>query len=792
MQVLEKGNIQVAVHTASQSVWCEFRVRGPDDAWTTVLLTGAMAPTVVQSTENSPVCEDPELEWRVPGEPNTQCLTGAHRAAEVTEEAIALRGHMAEHSLTTRIVLSGEDGVQVVTRVRIGARTHLVRCMHHLYFAPQGRLAPSQTLDFAWLPALHRQADHLCADHFFRSPTVMVADRGHYAALLPDLTLFPGDPAMGHALDLRVADTALPGPRLSYGLCSSQPEGHGYFQYSPERAPELQDVEVSFGFQLWLGHSASHTEIVRRVASHLWRRHGRPLMADPRPQVLPFGEYGARYTFRHELPASVRTTERDGITCMGLENPMPRGAHFQARENDLHVGYGLRHYAQSQANPDLKAIADGILRLMTGAPRREGAFPCLYRFDAERYEGSLFGSANARHGYDAAAMSVTVWWLIKWIEDFGDLDRRALRTLVEAYCGFLMERQLESGAIPAYFSADLAPEDPLRESATTAISGAVLAASATLLRNPEMTRAAMRAGYFLETHILPGLDFSDFETLHARGAHSLPAIDPWSGIKPHGTLSLQWACDMYLALYRRTREELWLESGKYLLSVLSLYQQVWNPPHLSGYLFGGFGALHADGAWNDGRQARFSTTYADYYLATGETEYLERAVAACRASFALMDMHENHANGINDVVLEPQGAGLGYAPENIHARGPDSGYAWSGMNWSAGGALAASAYLERHLGSIFLDLPRHRAHGIDGMHVQAKRWTEDTVELEVRSALRDLPRPFTGERGVVLRAGGEAWAERELEPFDLIINGSAPFEVTEAILQSGVAFRLPG
>ena len=37
-------------------------------------------------------------------------------------------------------------------------------------------------------------------------------------------------------------------------------------------------------------------------------------------------------------------------------------------------------------------------------------------------------------------------------------------------------------------------------------------------------------------------------------------------------------------------------------------------------------------------------TYADYYLATGNTEYLERAVAACRASFALMDMEENHRN----------------------------------------------------------------------------------------------------------------------------------------------------
>ena len=65
---------------------------------------------------------------------------------------------------------------------------------------------------------------------------------------------------------------------------------------------------------------------------------------------------------------------------------------------------------------------------------------------------------------------------------------------------------------------------------------------------------------------------------------------------------------MYLELWQRTREELWLEHGAHLLNILSLYQQVWNPVHLPGHLFGGFGVMNTDGEWNDGRQARFVST----------------------------------------------------------------------------------------------------------------------------------------------------------------------------------------
>ena len=794
MSQIQNDHLRIQVHDGAEAVWFSVGLREADGTWTNVLLSGTWGTTSIWSQDRVPLCEDPEVEWQPTVAPRRERHAGIYRTATATASQIELEGHCGPHRVVTCLALAPDQTMHVTTRVQITEPTRLGKCLNHLYFAPEGRLAHScLPLDFAWLPALHQLPDHVCADHFFRAPVAMVMARGYYAALLPDLDAFRDENGMPCALDLRVTDTLLEGPRLSYGLCHSEPDGHVYFAYRPETAPRFPPTELAYSFRILVGRSDAPAHIVPQITAHQWQTHGHLLMSDPRPQVLPFVEYGRRYTFQHELPARLRTVHRNGTACTGIENRTRRGAQFHAWENDMHMGYGLRYYGLRLPDSRLQNIATGMLNLMRHAPRTRGAFPCIFNFDTEQYEGSLFWtarSADARHGYDTAAMGVTMWWLLKWIEDFADPDRATLLELATAYCDFLMQEQLPSGAIPTYFGSDLTPAPQLRESATTAISGAVLAKCAHLVRNPAYTRAAMQAGYFMEAHCLPGLDFNDFETFYSCSPKPLHAMDHWSGLRPHNNLSMGWACDMYLALYQRTGEELWLDSGRYLLSILSLYQQVWNPSHLKGYLFGGFGVMNTDGEWNDGRQARFASVYTDYYLATGHTEYLERAVAACRAAFALMDMRENHANGINDVVMPHLGAGLGYAPENIHHGGADSGYGWSGMNWSAAGGLAASAYLERHLGTVFLDMAHRTAHAIDGVAVQVGHWHDDSVELQVQSALRSLPLPFAEEREIVIRAGGWDWTDQEPKDFTLRLNGEPPLRVATDDPDIAIRYRL--
>ena len=284
----------------------------------------------------------------------------------------------------------------------------------------------------------------------------------------------------------------------------------------------------------------------------------------------------------------------------------------------------------------------------------------------------------------------------------------------------------------------------------------------------EWGRGDLVAARWVVRNTIERLDFNDFELFYSCARKSLNPIDLWSGIRPQNTLSLQWACDFMLVLQRITGEREYLEYGEYLLGILALYQQVWDPVFFPDeYLFGGSCRQNTDGEWNDGRQCRFVSTFADYYRATGNPHYLERAVAACRAGFALMDMAENHANGINrlqahDGHFFPNGAGKngaqpgqGYAPECIH-HGLDYDPAgvraagWSGMNWSGGGALAAAAYLELLFGALHVDLGRRSVTPIDGVAVSHVRWAPHQVELTLSSSLQNLPAPYAEPRDITV------------------------------------------
>jgi len=546
---------------------------------------------------------------------------------------------------------------------------------------------------------------------------------------------------------------------------------------------------LRYGFDLFYGSAASADDVVEIVTAHLWRAYGHPAFCNIRPQVLPFEDYGRRYSYAHELPARLRTATIDGEECVGIDNPDRRGSNFHAWENDLHVAYGLWHYAATWDDGALRAIAEGIARLSLSAPRNGGAFPCVYNFDDNAFEGTFFWTGRAAdpyHGYDTAAMGVTAWWYLYWYEQLVETPRMYDR--IVAYARFLAGAQDASGAIPTYFFSDLTPAKQLRASATTAISGAVLAKVATLTGDDALTRAAVRAGQFVVDEIVPQLKFDDFETYYSCSPKPLHAIDYWTGIRPHNNLSIQWTADLCLALHRLTGDEGWMRTGEYALGLLSLYQQVWNPSHLPEYLYGGFGVMNTDSEWNDGRQARFVSTYADYYLETGTGDYLERAVAACRASFAMMDIPENHENGINALVM-PQGPGLGYAPENVHHGGPkpphESGE-WTGFDWSSGGALAASAYLERHFGALWLDGAARRATPIDGLAVAVDRWDGVEIDLTVASALETLTYPYTRPREALLKGG----RLRE-GTYAVSINGARPMRLTADDLARGIPLRLP-
>ena len=167
-------------------------------------------------------------------------------------------------------------------------------------------------------------------------------------------------------------------------------------------------------------------------------------------------------------------------------------------------------------------------------------------------------------------------------------------------------------------------------------------------------------------------------------------------------------------------------------------------------------------------------------------------------SAALMDMPENHENGINRAVVGQNIAadnaangqaepGVGYAGENIHHSGRENHRClWTGMNWSSGGGLAASAYLERHFGGVWVDGQSRTVTPVDGVSASITRWDGTDVNLTIASALDGLKFPYSNSREIAVKFGNMPDAE-----YTISINGGEPHKLAREELETnGVSLTI--
>ncbi len=103
--------------------------------------------------------------------------------------------------------------------------------------------------------------------------------------------------------------------------------------------------------------------------------------------------------------------------------------------------------------------------------------------------------------------------------------------------------------------------------------------------------------------------------------------------------------------------------------------------------------MNTDGEWNDARQAQFADTLLDFYRVTGENEFKERALAACRAGVVTLFAPVNHRVYPTGWWRKP----AAQAAENHAHGGRDSLCGVSGFDWGSGSALATAAYFEKLL-----------------------------------------------------------------------------------------------
>ena len=682
-----------------------------------------------------------------------------------------------EHRVVTRMTVSND-----VPLIRIAATDAITAETPVKTFAvaweflagPEDGSRP----DFVWTPALCPKPGQVIGQHFYRSPAAIVQHGSISCALVPDLDLIDAEQPLRSYLDLQCPRDE-PGPaRLIAGVGAYRLDGHVYHTTDGVEPVRLHDTALRFGCELHVDVHTPPRRAHQSVSRYHWARYGREWLRDIRPQVLPFAgyfDYGYHYADEHLWRETVidgprsgapRTgPQRVGAMCIGRE--YPNDVWFQGWFNQLRTAYGLYSWATRLDDVERRSCALATRELLLSAPSDRGLFPTIGILPGDdEPEGGVRWVASTLQGggpdlYNLQDCSWTAWWLLRWHEDLVP-DERTL-PFCQRYADALLRLQRPDGGWPTYVdvatqqvvtrydateaakasSSDYAKaltlerkewgSERLPVCAESAASAFFLAELSRIVPNGQAyLAAAERGAAFLEEHVIPEHKWFDYETFFSCSPKPIDFYDARTQQHPQNTLSLFWAAECFRVLHEITGKAEYSELASSLMDYLCLYQQVWSPPFLSMYAFGGFGVMNTDGEWNDARQALCADGLASHYLDTGRREYLERAIAATRASFACAYIPENA--GICPKMYDI--GSTGYSSENYAHGGWDAVAYASGFDWGIGSALTTAARMLDRFGDPWIDVPGSWALGVDALTVTDCR-TEDgvwcvTVEVPLR------------------------------------------------------------
>ena len=642
--------------------------------------------------------------------------------------------------------------------------------------------------DFLYSPCLIPNEGEVIGQHMFRSPAA-IAQHGDVAlSLEPALESIERDPPMGAFLELLSPKGRHRFTTLSYGVAAYRVTRHVYFTTNEVPPARLTDTAVRFTCALRVETGVPERRGHQAVVRAMWDAHGRKWLSDVQPQVLPFQSY-YDYAYDYADAHLWREMELDGrrIGAMTISREYAGDVWFQAWFNQLRTAWGLYWWARRVGDEERMSKALATRDLVLSAPQDRGLFPTIAVFGEKDGEPTLRWVASTLQGggpdlYHLVDSSLVATWLLRWHTELV-ADERTV-SFCSAYAEALREHQRRDGSWPEYLNVrnhECATEYDLPGAAKACDSGYVkgmvehwgthrldrsaesaanalfLAEYSRVIGGEEGKRslgAAKLGAEFLKNDVIPAHKWFDYETFFSCSPKSLDFYDRRSNQHPQNTLSMSWAAESFRVLAEITGDDEYRELAISLTDYLCLYQQVWSPPFLSFYGFGGFGVMNTDGEWNDARQAIFADELAAMYQLTGRREYLERAVAATRASFATAYIPENAVICPKIYTRTP----TGYADENYAHGGHDTPAGPTSLDWGIGSGVTAAARLLHWFGDAWVDSEEGWAVGVDGITASCAEESIGNV-ARLHSPVRSLERAEIVEKDD-MRAPVEHWPER--------------------------------
>lgn len=645
--------------------------------------------------------------------------------AGTIKSGLLVTGICPAGSFEQRISLTSDDDVlHVSTRLTLPQKEPIHSVEDRYDFLPERHRAVDEhvgPLDFVWSQNIKSEADDLIPTGGFKSPVVMMQQGEVFAGILPQLN---DRHVETRALDLDV--TSGPRPWMSFGAIASEPHGHSYFRRS--LSDSLTPIANVIEYQYSLVLSAQPASLgYRRVVRLLWERSGHPELLRSaneqqnviRPELASFASW--RYEAWNRYADSVYTSFQCGAqTCGTLksnrnfqgdwDHPEP-DAWFNAWFQALRTAYGWYLHGRSTNDAAMMAKAGSVLNLALSSPQKDGAFPTIYLVDQKKWIPGD-GWAGYSDSYHAFSMSWTAYWMLRWADDLSPQRKPEILNFAKAYGDFLVAHQQASGVIPSwYYAASMQPRAEFRDfNAETAVSALFLATLGKDTGERRYIAAAENAMAFIVREVLPRQRWFDFETYLSCARKDYSFFDPWTAQYPQNNLAEIQAPQAMLALYQATGKREYLVRGRQMLDYLLLTQQVWSNPHFTPDLLGGFTTQNTDAEWSDARQSYAATLLSDYYQATGDMEYLERAVAAARSTFAVAPW-ENWAH-------------TGYL---------DEPGAMTGFHWGTGSAMTSVEIMQPLLGDALIDYKAGAGVGFDHCTIDDVQVRGNAISFRIES-----------------------------------------------------------
>ena len=517
--------------------------------------------------------------------------------------------------------------------------------------------------------------------------------------------------------------------------CRISPAILGYAQLvraSGEKNCRIQlEIGESLSYRYTLLVSLQPEKLGYRAAlRYLWQRYGTREMNRPenKPICNRYPDIATITDWEQKIWQGIADKDyfsyaKDGVMVGGI--PGRRQGEWFSRTNNNHdlwygswlnelvSGYGLSLYARKTDDSIWPQRVESMLNAILSAPRSGALFPVICYWEADGSETWLNddGWAGFFEEYHTLMMSWTGYLMLLWGQHVLPERMSEILEFLAPYTAFLRRVQHTDGCIPSWFNPD---ETPSRKqfrdfNAETAVSALLLMEYGAVTGEDNVIRAGQNALRFITDQVLPRMRWFDLETFLSCSRKAFAMYDSMTAQYPQCNLSQMHAAMAYLKNYRLTRKPEDLEMAERVADYLCLSQQVWNHPELTVNTFGGFCVQNTDNDWSDVREGIIAILLHQLYLETGKREYMERAVAAAKAGFAVLP-YENWAhNGYE---------GLQY----------DSSILWGG-----GVVLSAAEYLQEQIGDLFVDAGECWGIGTHGVLVEAVEADGDAVRVTVDS-----------------------------------------------------------